>query len=106
MSSYLSSKQGLSIQLRHLAPLATKRSYDIHVPKKKRNVEERGWGVYSLSGTTVVVTEQIDQLLKKKMMLECKGRRLLTFSPLFSYQVMERKKRGRQELALSGKPGL
>lgn len=57
------------------------------------------------SGTTVAVSEQVDQLKKKKkkqMQLECDGRRLLTFSPLFSYQMLGRKKRGRQESALSG----
>lgn len=69
MSSYLSSKQGLSIQLRHLAPLATRRSYDIHVPKRKK--ESGGQRVGGLSGTTVAVSEQVDQLQKKKEKKKC-----------------------------------
>lgn len=74
---------------------------------QREKKESGGQRVGGLSGTTVAVSEQVDQLKKKekKMLLECDGRRLLTFSPLFSYQMLGRKKRGRQESALSGKPG-
>lgn len=61
--------------------------------KEKKKAEDREWGVYSLSSTAVAVTEQVDQLYKKKRLLECQGRRLLTFSPLFSYQMLGRKKK-------------
>lgn len=75
--------------------------------REKKKVEDRGWGVclapllLSVSKLTALKKKK----RKKKMLLECDGRRLLTFSPLFSYQMLGRKKRGRQESALSGKPG-